>query len=153
MEIRSEVFGGNNSIPTKYTCDGEDISPPLFWSRGPEGTRSYLVLCEDLDHDPGLVHHWGVYDIPADETGLMEAMPPRTDDNGLKQAENDFHNIGWQGPCPPREDGAHRYRFRVWALKVSSLDFEHTPTIPELKRIARTHLAAEAEIIGLYERE
>ncbi len=153
MEIRSEAFDDKSIIPSKYTCEGEDISPPLFWSQGPEETRSYLVLCEDPDAPNGTFHHWGVYDIPVDETSLMEAMPPRTEDDGMKQAENDFNSIGYGGPCPPKRDGAHRYIFRVWALKIANLEFERTPTIPELKRMARPHVAAEAEIIGLYERD
>ena len=152
MEIRSEAFGPNRVIPTKYTCEGEDISPPLFWSKGPDKTRSYLVLCEDEGGPDGTVRYWGVYDIPADETSLIEDLPPRTEDEGIKQAENDFNTIGYEGPCPPRGDGAHQYRFKVWALKVSSLEFDVTPSIADLKRMARPHVAAQAELIGLFER-
>lgn len=152
MELRSEAFDADGPIPKKYTCDGEDISPPLFWSQGPDGTKSYVVLCEDPDAPTGTFHHWGVYDIPADETSLMENVPPRTEDDSFKQAENDFNSIGWGGPCPPRGHRAHRYHFKVWALKVASLDFERTPDVRQLKEMARPHVAAEGELIGLYER-
>ncbi|MFW5965927.1 MAG: YbhB/YbcL family Raf kinase inhibitor-like protein, partial [Persicimonas sp.] len=152
MELRSEAFDAQSTIPTKYTCDGEDVSPPLFWSKGPEDTKSYLVLCEDPDAPTGTFHHWGIYNIPADETSLMENIPPRTEDGNLKQAENDFNNIGWGGPCPPRGHRAHRYHFKVWALKVANLEFDHTPSIPELKEMARPHLADRAELVALYER-
>lgn len=153
MEIRSEAFDDNGRIPTKYTCEGRDCSPPLFWSQGPEGTRSYVLICEDPDSPHGVFHHWGVYDIPADETSLMEDVPPRTEDTGLKQAENDFNNIGYGGPCPPKGDPAHRYRFRLLALKVAELEFERTPSIPDLERMARPHVAAEAQLVGTYRRE
>jgi Raf kinase inhibitor-like YbhB/YbcL family protein len=152
MEIRSEAFDADSTIPAKYTCDGEDISPPLFWSQGPERTRSYLIICEDPDAPNGTFHHWGIYDIPSDETSLMEGVPPRTEDTGLRQAENDFNNIGYGGPCPPKRDEAHRYVFTVWAMKIANLEFERTPTIPELKRMARPHVAAEARLVGRYKR-
>ncbi|MFW6053791.1 MAG: YbhB/YbcL family Raf kinase inhibitor-like protein [Persicimonas sp.] len=153
MELRSGAFDRNSPIPKKYTCDGEDISPPLFWSQGPEGTRSYVVICEDPDAPSGVFKHWGVYNIPADETSLVEDLPPRTEDEGIMQAENDFQNVGYGGPCPPKDHGAHHYHFRVLALKVGELEFDHTPSIDELEKLARPHVAAESELIGLYERE
>jgi Raf kinase inhibitor-like YbhB/YbcL family protein len=152
MELQSDAFDHESAIPQRYTCDGADISPPLFWSQGPEGTRSYVIICEDPDAPSGTFRHWGAYDIPADETSLMEDVPPRTEDTGLKQAENDFNNIGYGGPCPPRGDGAHRYVFRVLALKIDSLEFDRTPSVSELERMARPHVAAEGQLIGLYER-
>ncbi len=153
MEIRSEAFDDNSPIPTKYTCEGDDVSPPLFWSNGPEGTRSYVVICEDPDAPRGTFHHWGVYDIPVDETSLLENVPPRTEDEGMKQAENDFNNIGYSGPCPPHGDDPHRYRFRVLALKIANLEFDRTPTVRELERMARPHVAAEAVLVGTFGRK
>ncbi len=153
MEIRSEAFDHNSPIPIKYTCEGEDISPPLFWSKGPTGTRSYVIICDDPDAPRGIFHHWGAYDIPADETSVLEGVAPRTEDYGIKQAENDFNNIGYGGPCPPHGDEPHRYRFRVLALKIASLEFDRTPTILELERMARPHVAAEAVLVGRFGRK
>ena len=152
MELKSKAFDHQSRIPAKYTCEGENVSPPLFWSDQPAETKSFAVICEDPDAPGGTFHHWGIYDIPDDETNLLEDLPPRTEDDGIKQAENDFNNIGWDGPCPPRGDQAHSYHFKVWALKIGELDFEHTPTVEELKKIARPHLAAEAELVGHFKR-
>lgn len=152
MEVRSEAFETNGTIPREYTCEGRDVSPPLFWSKGPEETKSYVVICQDPDAPTGTFYHWGVYDIPAHETSLNENIPPRTEDGDLKQAENDFNNVGWGGPCPPRGHRAHRYHFKVWALKVAELPFEHTPKVTELIEMARPHIADEGELIALYER-
>lgn len=151
MRIASDAFADGAAIPRRHTCDGEDLSPPLAWSEAPAGTGSYVLLCDDPDAPAGTWHHWTVYDIPAGRNELDEGVRP--DDDTVGQATNDFHRLGYGGPCPPPGHGPHRYRFRLLALSVDRLPPPAHNTCAAVEHEARKHLLAEATLVGVYERQ
>ncbi|MGZ3283371.1 MAG: YbhB/YbcL family Raf kinase inhibitor-like protein [Xanthobacteraceae bacterium] len=150
MRLRSSAFPDGTTIPRRFTCDGTDLSPPLDWSDAPETTRSFVLLCDDPDAPAGTWHHWAAYDIPADRAALVEGAAQQG--KGFKQAINDFQQPGYGGPCPPRGDGIHRYRFRLLALAVDRLPARREPSCQAVEREANKHLLAEATLIGTYQR-
>jgi Raf kinase inhibitor-like YbhB/YbcL family protein len=152
MRLRSIAFSDGGPIPRRYSCDGDDLSPPLQWSDAPAETRSFVVLCDDPDAPAGTWHHWAAYDISADRTMLPEGAARSAGRERLKQATNDFGRMGYGGPCPPRGHGTHRYHFRLLALSGSSLSVQKHPSCRDVEREARKHLIAEATLVGLYER-
>lgn len=151
MQLSSSSFPTGATIPRRFTCDGEDLSPPLDWSGAPTGTRSFALLCDDPDAPAGTWHHWAMYDIAVDCTGLMEGAG-RADKDGFKQASNAFRRPGYGGPCPPARHGPHRYHFRLLALSIDQLPLGKAPTCRDVEREARKHLLAEAVLVGVYER-
>lgn len=150
MQLRSSAFPDGTTIPRRFTCDGTDLSPPLDWSDAPEATRSFVLLCDDPDAPAGTWRHWAAYDIPADRAALVEGAAQQG--KGFKQAINDFQQPGYGGPCPPRGDGIHRYRFRLLALAVDRLPARREPSCQAVEREANKHLLAEATLIGTYQR-
>jgi len=152
MELRSSGFASGTTIPRRFTCDGEDVSPPLAWAHVPAETRSFVLLCDDPDAPAGTWHHWAAYDIAADRTGLAEGAGGAGAAHGFKQAINDFRKPGYGGPCPPHRHGPHHYRFRLLALSVDRLPLGTRPSCQEVEREARRHTIAEATLVGLYER-
>jgi hypothetical protein len=115
MKIQSSAFSEGGAIPKKYTCSGEDISPPLRWEGVPDGTKSFVLICDDPDAPVGTFVHWVIFNIPANARELKERVPsqPILSDKS-KQGINDFRSIGYRGPCPP--SGIHRYYFKLYAL-------------------------------------
>lgn len=151
MQISSSAFQDGEVIPRQYTCDGEDLSPPLAWTDPPSGTQSFALLCDDPDAPAGTWHHWAVYDIPANISSLTEGDGDARKQK-FKQGINDFRRPGYGGPCPPRGHGRHRYRFRLLALSAAQLDFKSAPSCVEVEREARKHALAEAVLTGIYQR-
>ena len=101
IKISSSAFEEGGLIPMKYTCDDVDISPPLEWSGIPEGTKEIALICDDPDAPMGTWVHWVVYNLPANTNKLLENIPvTKVLENGIKQGSNDFHKIGYGGPCP-----------------------------------------------------
>lgn len=118
MQLQSSVFSSGGLIPTKYTCEGDNISPPLSWDAPPPGTGSFILIVEDPDAPKGTFTHWVVYNIPADQNQLLEGISAEaTLPDGSTQGKNDFGHLGFDGPCPP--DGSHRYFFKLYALERS----------------------------------
>lgn len=152
MELRSSGFPHGTAIPRRFTCDGEDLSPPLQWANAPAATRSFVLLCDDPDAPAGTWHHWAAYDIAAEETELAEDAARHAAGKNFKQAINDFRKSGYGGPCPPRQHGIHRYHFRLLALSVDRLPLGARPSCREVEREARKHAIAEATLVGLYQR-
>lgn len=152
MRLTSSAFAHDAQIPRRYTCDGEDLSPPLAWSGAPLATRSFVLLCDDPDAPGGTWHHWAAYDIPSDRTQLAQDAARHSGKHGFKQAINDFQRTGYGGPCPPHRHGLHRYHFRLLALPIDRLALRADPTCREVEREARKHALAEATLVGLYER-
>ena len=159
-EIRPKI-----RIPIEHTCYDPNSSPPLSWVGAPAGTQSFALTAEDLDHDPGVWVHWVVYNIPADATELVEAIPTSTDSlpDGTLQGKNDFRNIGYEGPCPipvvvewewfrneNQGDKAHKYHFRLYALDTK-LDLAAGKTKFELLDAMEGHILAEANTTGKYQ--
>jgi Raf kinase inhibitor-like YbhB/YbcL family protein len=152
MQLSSSVFSNGSAIPRRYTCDGEDLSPPLGWQAAPATTRSFVLLCDDPDAPAGTWHHWAAYDIPAGQTGLAEDASRDGGAVRLKQAVNDFHRVGYGGPCPPRGHGRHRYHSRLLALAVDHLSLGAKPSCRDVEREARKSIVAEATLVGIYQR-
>lgn len=150
LTVTSSAFKAGKQIPTKYTCDGVDISPPLEWTAGPEGTKSYAVIADDPDAPMGTWVHWVMYSIPTSVTSLQENVPARERlDNGAKQGLTDFKRIGYGGPCPP--SGQHRYYFKIYALDTD-LELDPGLTKEQLLQKMEGHVLAEGELMGTYAR-
>ena len=150
IQIKSSVFEDEGMIPSKFTCDGEDISPPLSWSNIPESTKSIAIINDDPDAPMGTWVHWVIYNLPPDLTGLPENVPTeKTLENGARQGTTDFKRIGYGGPCPP--GGTHRYFFKIYALDVM-LDLEAGATKKELLEVMENHIIREGTLMGQYSR-
>ncbi len=149
MKLRSSAFADGSDVPRRFTCDGDNLSPPLQWSGAPAETRSFVLLCDDPDAPAGTWHHWAVYDIPSTATELALDAARQA---GLKQAVNDFRKTGYGGPCPPHGHGPHHYHFRLLALSADHLRTHADASCKDVEREARKHLFAEATLVGVYER-
>jgi Raf kinase inhibitor-like YbhB/YbcL family protein len=150
MRLRSSAFADGSTIPRRFTCEGDDVSPPLEWSDVPHGTRSFVLLCDDPDAPGGTWHHWAAYDIEATRTSL----PLDAGNNaplGFKQAVNDFQKPGYGGPCPP-PGAPHHYHFRLLALPIARLSVSDGASCASVESEARKHSLAEATLVGLYGR-
>ena len=151
IKISSSAFGEGGVIPSKYTCDGENISPPLSWSGVPSETKSFALINDDPDAPAGTWVHWVIYNIPAAEKELKEGIPPKENlDNGAVQGLNDFGKSGYGGPCPP--GGTHRYYFRIYALDTK-LDLQGDITQEKLTDAIKGHILAEGQLMGKYSRK
>lgn len=151
LEIKSPVFKDGEYIPSKYTCDGHDVSPPLTWNDPPNGTKSFALISDDPDAFGKAWVHWIVYDLPPDADQLPENIPgAEMLDNGAKQGGTDFGSIGYGGPCPP-PGKPHRYVFKLYALDTR-LETPPGMTKNELLKAMKGHMLEEAELVGLYER-
>ncbi len=149
--VSSPAFGSFQVIPPGYTCDGDNASPPLTWTGVPGGAKSIALICDDPDAPAGTWVHWVCYDIPASVTSLAESIPPaHTLPCGGRQGTNDFHKIGYGGPCPP--GGTHRYFFKILALDAM-LDLPSGRTKRDVERAAKGHVLATGELIGTYSRK
>lgn len=152
MQITSTAFSNGAAIPKRYTCDGDDQSPPLQWDDPPSATQSFVLLCDDPDAPAGTWHHWAAYNIPVEVTSLAQDAAAHADRDGFKQAVNDFGRPGYGGPCPPHGHGPHHYHFRLLALSTDHLALAGTPSCRDVAREARKHALAEAALTGVYER-
>lgn len=150
MRIFSTVFEEGEKIPKAYTCDGENISPPLAWEGLPEGTESLALICDDPDAPVGTWVHWVLFNIPADGRELSENIPPREHFmDGSTQGRNDFRRIGYGGPCPP--GGTHRYFFKLYALD-SVLDLGPGISKDGLLEAMEGHILERSRLMGRYSR-
>lgn len=148
--LKSPAFKNGDLIPSKYTCDGLDISPPLDWESIPEGTKSFAIIADDPDAPMGTWVHWVIFNIPPDEKGLPEGVPTERElSNGARQGTNDFRRIGYGGPCPP--GGTHRYFFKIYALDTL-LDLKPGATKPQLLSAMKGHIIGQGELMGRYRR-
>jgi Raf kinase inhibitor-like YbhB/YbcL family protein len=151
LRLNSPAFAAGASIPARYTCEGNDISPPLEWSGIPGGTRSLVLIVDDPDAPdpkaPKMVWvHWVVYNLPPSATSLSEGV--RTLPGDAKAGLNDWKRASYGGPCPPI--GRHRYFHKLYALDiVLSLD---RPTKAKLEAAMKGHVLAEAQLIGTYQK-
>lgn len=150
MVLTSAAFMQGKSIPSRFTCDGDDYPPPLAWSRAPRETRSFALVCHDPDAPSGDWYHWAAFDIPADAAGLAESLGPRK--APVREAINDFGKSGYGGPCPPEGHGRHHYHFKLYALDVAHLELPASVRCREVERAAKAHALATAELIGTYSR-
>jgi Raf kinase inhibitor-like YbhB/YbcL family protein len=147
--LKSPAFSYGEEIPTRYTGEGENLSPPLEWTGAPPETRSFALIMEDPDAPSGTLHHWAVYNIAADRTALPEGLGHGLKTEPLGHGLNDFGHLRYDGPIPPEQDDAHRYHFRLAALDVERLKIPKEP-VRDLSDLIRPHVIAEAELIGSY---
>ena len=151
MILSSSVFGEGTLIPSAFTCDGADISPPLEWKGAPKEVLSFALICDDPDAPIGDWVHWVVYNIPADVKGLSQKMPPTESlADGTRQGINDFRKTGYGGPCPP--GGVHRYFFKLYALDTE-LPVDAGMTKKKLLDAIKGHVIADAVLMGKYQRK
>ena len=154
ITVTSTAFEPGKSIPKKYSGDGDDVSPPLAWSKVPEGTKELVLICDDPDAPVGTWTHWVLYKIPADTTSLPEGLPREKTlktPAGAVQGVNSWpsDNLGYRGPKPP--SGTHRYFFRLYALDAPV-------TLPPgadkkaLTAAIKDHVLAGGELMGTYKR-
>jgi Raf kinase inhibitor-like YbhB/YbcL family protein len=156
MVLRSEAFIAGAEIPAKYTCQGDDISPPLSWSDVPPGTKSFALIVDDPDApDPRAPKmtwvHWVLYNIPPNATGLVQgagntagALPP-----GTAEGMTDSKKTGYGGPCPPI--GRHRYFFKLYALDTVITGLSR-PTKGALESAMSNHIVGKGELMGTYQK-
>lgn len=152
LTLSSAAFEDGRPIPRRYTCEGDDISPPLEWAGTPAGTKSLALVIDDPDApDPAAPKrvwvHWVLYDIPADVTGLPEGAGGGDLPEGCREGLNDWKKLGYGGPCPPV--GRHRYCHRLYALDVVLGNLGRL-TKRELVTRMQGHVLAEAELVGTY---
>lgn len=154
MALTSPAFRHNTPIPSDYTCDGEDKSPPLVWSDVPAGTRSLVLIVDDPDApDPAAPKmtwvHWLLFNLPSEASGLAEGITIQQLPVGTHVGVNDWKRAGYGGPCPPV--GRHRYFHKLYALDVvlPALD---KPDTHDIGKLMRGHVIAQAELIGTYQR-
>lgn len=154
LALTSPAFPPNGSIPKEYTCDGDDLAPPLAWSGAPAGTKGFALIVDDPDApDPKAPKmtwvHWVLYDIPASAAALPKAADGESLPPGTHEGLNDWKRTGYGGPCPPI--GRHRYFHKLYALDAPLGDLGH-PTKAALERAMRGHILGQAELVGTYQR-
>ncbi len=152
--IVSDVFRHKGGIPSDYTCDGRDVSPPLEWSGAPIGTKSLALIVDDPDApDPAAPKmtwvHWVLYNIPPEINGLAEDVEPSQLPDGIKEGTNNWNRTRYGGPCPPI--GTHRYFHKLYALDTVLPDLKK-PSKEKLLQAMEGHILAKAELIGTYDR-
>lgn len=151
FEISSPAFKSGETIPTKFTGDGEDISPALAWTDPPQGTKSFALICDDPDAPMGTWTHWVIYNIPSDSAELPENVPPKKDlPGGIKQGLNTWRRIGYGGPDPP-PGKLHRYFFKIYALS-GAIGIPAGTDKAGLLRTIGNRVLGQAEFYGTYGR-
>jgi len=151
IKVSSTAFKEGELIPSKFTCDGENISPQIAWTNFPKSTESFVLISDDPDAPVGTWVHWVVYNIPASCTELKEKFPKDEKfDNGIMQGTTDFRKTGYGGPCPP--SGTHRYYFKIYALDVI-LNVKSGLTKKEILKEIEGHIIAEGQLMGKYKRK
>jgi hypothetical protein len=154
LEINSPAFTNGGAIPARYTCEGQDMSPPLAWRGVPAGTKSLVLIVDDPDApDPAAPRmtwvHWVLANLPPDAAGLAEAVSPGSLPAGTVEGLNDWKRTGYGGPCPPI--GRHRYFHKLYALDRDLTGLKH-PTKAQVEAAMRGHVLAQAELVGTYEK-
>jgi Raf kinase inhibitor-like YbhB/YbcL family protein len=147
IKLTSPAFEKNDTIPTEFTCDGDDVSPPLEWSNVPKDAKELALLVTDPDAPSGNFVHWTVYEIdPAVRATTVAAVP-----EGGKEGENSAGKVGYAGPCPPEGDDAHRYVFALYALD-RKLDLAAGASGDEVSSALYRDATARGQLIAKYGR-
>jgi Raf kinase inhibitor-like YbhB/YbcL family protein len=151
IHLTSERFSDGGTIPRQYTCDGENLSPPLSWTGVPDETQSLALIVDDPDAPSGTWVHWVIFNLPADLSALPEGvtMVANSPDLGT-QGNNDFRKSGYGGPCPPAGT-AHRYFFKLYALDTR-LSLASGATKADLEKAMQGHVLDKGQLIGKYGR-
>jgi len=146
LNISSEAFKQNGQIPSKYSCDGADINPPLMIENVPTTAMSLALIVDDPDAPAGTWVHWVMWNINPSSKVIKENTVPQ----GAEQGMNDFRKRSYGGPCPP--SGTHRYFFKLYALD-STLTLGPNTNKASLEKAMKGHVLAQSELIGLYKRK
>ncbi len=154
LTITSTAFSHGGDIPTQYTCEGADLSPPLAFSGVPAGAKSLALIVDDPDapdpRAPKMVYvHWVLHDLPPSTPGLPEAVAAKALPPGTRTGKNDYGKVAWGGPCPPI--GRHRYFFKLYALDAVLGDLGQV-TKDRLLRAMEGHVLEEAQLMGTYQK-
>jgi Raf kinase inhibitor-like YbhB/YbcL family protein len=151
ISLSSTAFKDGERIPTKYTCEGQDISPPLEWGEPPPGTRAFALIMDDPDAPGGVFTHWVIFNIASDSRKLAEAISTQGQLLGdALQGKNDFGRTGYGGPCPP-PGRPHRYQFTLYALN-QPLDLKAGISKKQLLSAMQDHILAQGQLTGTYQR-
>lgn len=145
LKLSSSAFKHSDSIPSKYTCDGADVNPPLVIENAPLNTKSLALIVDDPDAPAGNWVHWVVWNIDPTTNEIKENTVP----SGALQGINDFRRHDYGGPCPP--SGTHHYFFKLYALDMM-LNLGQKANKAELERAMKGHIITQGELIGLYRR-
>jgi Raf kinase inhibitor-like YbhB/YbcL family protein len=145
IKITSSAFHEGGNIPSKFTCDGSDTSPPLQIDGVPSGAKSLALIADDPDAPGGLFTHWLIWNVPPQTTSIPEGGATK----GI-QGTNDFGKLGYRGPCPP--PGAHRYSFKIFALD-RELDLRAGAKRSQVEMAMKGHVIAHGELVGRYARK
>lgn len=149
MKITSSAFSDGALIPIKYTCDGDDISPPLVWNDIPENTASFVLINDDPDAPVGTWDHWILFNLDGKTTELAENVD-LSKLAGVQLGRNSWRRNDYGGPCPPY--GTHRYFFKLYALDMK-LDLPASSSKQDIEKAMTGHILAEAELLGRYKRQ
>lgn len=150
IKLTSVAFNQGQPIPRAYTCDGVNISPPLEWGGVPKTAKTLVIFCDDPDAPGGTWVHWVIYNLPAENIGLVENLPATENlKAGGFQGKNDFGKTAYGGPCPP--SGTHHYFFRIYALD-SELPLKGGVTKTELMKAMDDHVVLQGQLMGTYGR-
>lgn len=149
VTLTSKGFAPQGAIPARYTCQGENLSPPLLWANLPKGTRSEALIMDDPDAPGGVWLHWVLYNVPPEIIALPEGLG-KTDTLalGALQGHNAFHKIGYDGPCPPAGP-AHHYSFRIYALD-KMLQIEPGASRADVEAAMQGHVLGQGELVGTF---
>ena len=154
LTLTSAGFSHGGAIPARYTCEGDDTSPPLRWEGAPAGTKSFALVVDDPDApDPRAPRtiwvHWIVYNLPETTAALPEGVLPGHLPAGTGEGLNDWKRTGYGGPCPPI--GRHRYFHKLYALDTVLTGLDR-PTKARLVDAMQGHILAQAELVGTYQK-
>src|SRR5262245_8475423 len=154
MRLSSRSFANDAAIPTRHTCEGQDVSPELTWSDAPPGTKSFVLIVDDPDApDPNAPKttwvHWVLYNLPPEARELAEGVASAELPPGTREGRNDWKRSGYGGPCPPI--GRHRYFHKLYALDVPLPDLG-TATKAQVEGAMKGHVLAQAELVGSYQK-
>ena len=151
FSLSSMAFNEGEPIPVKYSCDGQNVSPPLAWSQPPPETQAFTLIVDDPDAPIGAFTHWVLFNIPATASQLPEGIPAIEQlETGALQGKNGAGKIGYMGPCPPR-GSTHRYRFTIYALD-SRLDLKQSAFKDQVLKALEGHILAQYQLVGTYQR-
>jgi len=151
LTVTSAAFESGQAIPVKYTCQGDDVSPPLKWEGAPADTKSFALICDDPDAPGGTWVHWVIFNQPPGAPSLLEnTAKSQVLPNGAAQGRNSFQNIGYGGPCPPGGK-AHHYFFKVYALDAV-FALKGGADKEKLLAVMSGHILAQGQLMGTYKR-
>ncbi|MFB6274135.1 MAG: YbhB/YbcL family Raf kinase inhibitor-like protein [Salinibacter sp.] len=155
LRFTSFPFSPSESIPTEYTCEGDDVSPSLGWSHVPDDTERLVLIVDDPDAPGQTFTHWVLFNLPGDATHLPRDVDVRSEFPSQQpppqEGANDFGDVGYGGPCPPPGHGEHRYFFRLYALDTV-LDLDRGAAKAQVTDAMNGHVLDETDLVGTYER-